>query len=88
MLVFSLGACALALLATMCIVCHRKRRRRRRRHVNMSRDRRPFAPPGLESSRPSLSLPSEVPAPPASFFGNSQFLPPLKAADSGELHNV
>jgi len=74
-LVVSLAACALALLATLCIVCHRKRHRRRRPNV-VSRERRPFAPascPGLESSRPSLSLPSEVPPAPSLFTS----LPPL-----------
>ena len=73
--VVSLAACALALLATLCIVCHRKRHRRRRPNV-VSRERRPFAPascPGLESSRPSLSLPSEVPPAPSLFTS----LPPL-----------
>lgn len=75
-LFISLGACASALLVTLCIVCHRKRQRRRRPAIN--HERRPFAPPLPfdASSRPSMSLPSDIPSPPppASHYTS---LPPL-----------
>jgi len=60
-LAFTLGACALALLLTLCIVCHRKRHRRRQAGIN--HERRPFAPPAFDSSlsRPSLPIPTETP---------------------------
>jgi hypothetical protein len=84
-LIVSLGACGLALVATLCIVCHRKRHRRRRPNIIGRGERRPFAPPlhplggsaasGLDSSRPSLSLPTEVPAPPSTSLFTT--LPPL-----------
>jgi hypothetical protein len=65
LLMLTLGACALTLLMTLCIVCHRKRQRRRPRNINY--ERRPFAPPppfDTMSSRPSMSLPSDIPSPP------------------------
>lgn len=64
-LMLTLGACALTLLMTLCIVCHRKRQRRRRPNIN--HERRPFAPPPPfdSSSRPSMmSLPMDIPSPP------------------------
>ena len=74
-LLLTLGACALTLLMTLCIVCHRKRQRRR---PNINHERRPFAPPPPfdTSSRPSMSLPSDIPSPPppATLYTS---LPPL-----------
>ncbi|XP_032784662.2 LOW QUALITY PROTEIN: cubilin [Daphnia magna] len=65
LLMLTLGACALTLLMTLCIVCHRKRQRRRPPNINY--ERRPFAPPppfDTMSSRPSMSLPADIPSPP------------------------
>ena len=78
-LAFTLGACALALLLTLCIVCHRKRHRRRQASIN--HERRPFAPPlapppaPFDSSRPALPIPTEIPSTLASSLYSS--LPPL-----------
>lgn len=75
-LLLTLGACSLTLLMTLCIVCHRKRQRRRPPNIN--HERRPFAPPPPfdTSSRPSMSLPSDIPSPPppATLYTS---LPPL-----------
>ena len=101
-LIVSLGACGLALVATLCIVCHRKRHRRRRPNIIGRGERRPFAPPlhplggsaasGLDSSRPSLSLPTEVPAPPSTSLFTT--LPPLPIDsvdhvwDEAKMHKI